>query len=172
MLAESQITDNADHTKEVDTLLKKVCPEVRKEILHHDYRAEQLQKRKKEFLKNVKLGDICFCTAEIENVIFLEHPSNIHGDVKYKTADGRISEAPSFCFRVISKGNIYAEYETKNKNKMETYERLARENGFRVEVESLKDIYLLKIYGEKQEEVDSFVLNLNNDLVLDDFYDY
>ncbi|MFX1345065.1 MAG: hypothetical protein ACFFAI_08140 [Promethearchaeota archaeon] len=172
MFAESQITDKANHSKKADSLLKKVCPEVRNEILHHDYRAEQLQKRKKEFLKRVQPEDICFCTAEIENVIFLEYPSNVHGDVKYKTFDGRISEAPSFCFSIISKGDKCAEYETNDKDKMESYERLARKNGFRVEVEQLKNGYLLKIYGDKQEEVDEFVVNLNNDLVIDDFYDY
>lgn len=169
MFAEMQIMGDS---KKINIFLKKVCPEVRNEILHHDYRAEQLQKQKKEFLENVKPGDICFCTAEIHDVIFLEYPSNRYRDVKYKTVDGEIGEAPSFCFRIISKGNKFALYETKEKDKAEDYSRLVRRNGFRVEEEKKENIYLLKIYGDNQEEVDEFVTNLKNDLVLDDFYDF
>ena len=123
----------------------------------------------KEFLEKVQPGDVCFCTAETENVIFLEHPSNIHGDLRYNTIDSKIYESSSFCFRIISKGDKCAEYETKDKAKLESYERLARRNGFRIEIEKIEDVYLLKIYGDRQEDVDNFAINLKNDLVLDDY---
>ncbi len=158
--------------EKVNRLLKKICPELREEILHHHYKVDQLRKQKKEFLAHVKQGDICFCTARVDNVIFIEHPSNIHGDVKYKTLDGEIREAPNFCFRIISKGNKFAEYETHDEEKAENYSRLARSNGFRVDVDKIKDTFFLKIYGDLQEEVDEFVTNIENNLILNDFYDF
>jgi len=156
--------------EKIDRSLKKVCPEIREEILHHNYRAGRLKEQEKQFLAHVQPGDVCFCTAAIENVIFIEYPSNVHGDVKYQTADGKIFESPSFCFRIISKGNVLAKYETPDKEKAESYSRLARRNGFRVEIDKIKDTFLLKIYGDLQEEIDEFVTNLENDFVIDDFY--
>ena len=164
------INDNENNSKTTNFFLKKICPEIRTEVLHHDYRARQLQKQEKEFLEKVKPGDICFCTAEIENVVFLEHPSNIYGDVKYKTIDGKIDESPALCFSISSIGNKCARYVTKNRKRIESYERLARMNGFRVEIQKLNDKIILKIFGDSKEEVENFVSNLNSNLVLDDLY--
>ncbi|MFX1425733.1 MAG: hypothetical protein ACFFBE_04720 [Promethearchaeota archaeon] len=172
LFAQNLILDRENDTNKTDFFLRKVCPDVRNEILHHDYRAKQLQKREKEFLENVKPGDVCFCNAELENVIFIKHPSNVHGDVKYRASDGRIKEAPSFCFSIISKGNKCAKYETNDKNKMEFYERLARRYGFRTEIQQMKEKYILRIYSDNQDEVNEFVVNLYNNRVIDDFYDY
>lgn len=162
----------SENFKEKALLLKNVCPEVRNEILQHSYRVRQLQKQEKEFLEKVRPGDVVFCTAAIHDVVFLEHPSNIYGDVKYKTIDGEIREAPSFCFRIISKGNKFAEYETSDKEKADSYSRLARRNGFRVEKQKIKNVYVLKIYGDIQKEVDDFVTNLRIEFILNDFYDF
>ncbi|UCC21166.1 MAG: hypothetical protein JSV62_07795 [Promethearchaeota archaeon] len=167
----SLFEDNKNNSKKTDLLLKKVCPEVRNEVLHHDYRAKQLQKQEKFFLDNVKSGDRVFFTAEIYDVIFLEHPSNVYGDVKYKTIDGEIREAPAFCFRIISKGNKSAEYKTKDEYKADLYEMTAREYGYRVEKKKIKEEYIIRIFGDTQEEVDQFVLNLDSGLIIDDFYD-
>ena len=104
MFGESLIADNANNSKKADALLRKICPEVRNEILHHGYRAEQLQKRRKEFLEDVKPGDVVFCESHFHNVIFLEPPSTSYGYVKYKTIDGEIFEAPGSCFRCLSNG--------------------------------------------------------------------
>lgn len=164
------INDNESNSNTVNSFIRKICPEIRNEVLHHEYRAKQLQKQEKEFLENVKHGDVCFCTAETDNVVFLKHPSNIYGDVKYKTIDGKIYESPAFCFRIISKGNKCANYVTKSRKKIESYERLARMNGYRVEIHKKNDKIMLKIFGDCQEEIDNFVSNLYNDFILDDLY--
>lgn len=158
--------------EELDRLIKQICPDMRDQILHHKCTIKQNKKIAKYFLNHVKPGDIVFCTSEIYGVEFIEYPSHKFGDYKYKNIDGVIQKAPSSCFRIISKGDKYAEYKTKDKEKAEDYSRLARRNGYRVEKEKLEDTYVLKIYRDTQEEVDLFVENLNNDLVLYDFYDF
>ncbi|MFX1502941.1 MAG: hypothetical protein ACFFDH_18420 [Promethearchaeota archaeon] len=155
-----QLSNNENNSRPLKSFLRKICPELRNKILQHDHRAKQLQKQEKEFLENVKQGDVCFCTSETDNVIFLKHPSNIYGDVMYRTVDGKVYESPPFCFRIISKGNKFATYESKNKKKIENYERLARMNGFRVEIHKKNEKILLKIFGECQGEIDNFVTNL------------
>jgi len=167
MFGESLIVDNANDSKKTDVLLKEVCPEVRNEILHHDYRAEQLQNIRKEFLGKVKPGDVVFCESQFHNVIFLDYPSTFYGYVKYKTIDGEIFEAPGSCFRILSNGTKWAEYKTKDKEKADNYYYLSRKNGYRVERSKLNNEYILKIFGDTQEEVDEFVITLENNLFLD-----
>jgi hypothetical protein len=172
MFGESLMSDNNYKTKETEKLLEKVCPEVREEVLHHDYRARKLREREKAFLEKVKPGDVVFCTAEIHDVVFLEYPSHKWGSCKYKTIKGEIREAPTFCFNIVSKGDKSAEYKTSDEYKADVYEMTAREYGFRVERKMIKEEYILKIFGDEQEDVDQFVFNLNSGQIFDDFYDF
>ena len=172
MFGESLMSDNTFKTKETDDLLKKVCPEVRNEVMHHDYRAKKLREQEKAFLEKVKPVDIVFCTANIHNVVFLEYPSHKWDYCKYKYIKGEIRETPAFCCHIISKGTKYAEYKTKHEYKADLYDLTAREYGFRVEKEKVKEEYILKIFGDTQDEVDQFVINLNNGHILNDFYDF
>ena len=137
--------------------LRKICPEKRNSVLEHEYRAEILQRQTKRFLKKVNIGDIVFCTAEIHNVTLMEKSSDIFGNCKYKTIDGKIKELPSFCSRIISKGDKFTEYKTIDKLIADYAAILARKNGFRVEKINLEDLYVLKIYGDDQQEVSDFV---------------
>ncbi len=41
-------------SNKIENLLNKVCPKIRNEVFHHDYRAKQLRKQKEKFLGNVK----------------------------------------------------------------------------------------------------------------------
>ena len=102
---------------------------------------------------------------------FLEKPEYKQGYCKYKTRDGIIREAPSFCFANISKGNKFSEYETKEQYKVDLYARYARRKGYRVEKNKLNDFYLLKIFGDTQEEVDDFVGLLKKNLIIDNDYE-
>ena len=60
----------------------RICPNLRDKIKLHDYNAGLLQKQENEFLEKVRPGDVAFCTAETDDVIFIEHPSNKYGDCK------------------------------------------------------------------------------------------
>lgn len=158
-----------DNEKATKLFLDKVCSDLRDEVLHHDYRATQLQKRAKKFLRQVKIGDLIYSIRQDQNVIFLEFPTHKYGDCKYRTIDGKVKEDAPFLFNVVSKGDKFNVYKTKDKNKAYLYELEARECGFRVEGQEKGDYYVLKIFGDTQEEVDSFITILNNDFILDDY---
>lgn len=140
----------------------KICPELKAKLLHHDYLASYTQKQSRKFLAKVRIGEVVYCTTEMEDVIFLRSPKNQFGLCTYKTFEGMIKEARTMCFRRISRGNKYSDYKTTSTEDLNASEILARENGFRVEKVTLKDHYLLKIYGDKQEDVDHFVICLEN----------
>ena len=158
-----------NRTEAANKLVRQACPEIRNEVLHHDYIADRLRTQERDFLGNVKLGDIVFCTAEIHNVVLVDFPSHEHGYCKYKTIDGEIKKAPAIYFRLISKGNKFAEYKTRDEYNAEQYELVARKYGFRVERNVLKKIHILRIFGDTQEEVDQFVNCLETNFLIDDY---
>ena len=71
----------------------------------------------------------------------------------------------------MSKGSKWGEYKSDDKEEIDSYERLARRYGYRVEIRKVEQKYYLKIFGDLQEEVDRFVINLENGFILDEFYD-
>jgi len=154
--------------EQVNHLLKQICPDKRNLILYHDFEVKRNQEQAKKFLEIVKPGDKVFCTAEIHDVIFLEKNTNAYGDCKYKTANGKIKTSPNFTFRILSKGNKFAEYKTENKFKADLYELKGKKFGFRVDRKELENYFILKFYGDTQENVDDFVLYINRNLVLND----
>ncbi|MFX0059489.1 MAG: hypothetical protein ACFE85_16720 [Candidatus Hodarchaeota archaeon] len=162
--------DIQGRTEKMNRLLQNTCSEIRNKILHKRYIAEKLKEQKKEFLEKVKSGDKVFCISEIHDVVFLEYPSEPNSDAKYMTVDGKIRNSPIFCFTLISKGNKFSSYKTSDETKAKKYSRLARRYGFRVEEEETSNGYLLRIFGDIQKEVDDFVMSLNNDLILDYYY--
>lgn len=128
--------------------------------------------------RELKHGDIVYCTKELDDVIFLDPPSEdliqkylrakqngeidppFRGDIKYKTFKGEIRSAPVACIVKISSGNSSAEYEFKGINcevNSKNKEVLARQAGFRAERIRLDNSILLRIYGDSQEEVDDFI---------------
>ena len=151
-------------------LINQICPKIRDHMLHHDALVDRLRKHTKIFLGKVKVGEICFCNLEEDNVIFLGYPADKYDNVKYKRLDGRVKTAPGFCFSIISKGNKTSEYKTEDESKAEKYSWMARRNGFRVIEGKSGDNFLIRIYGDNQDDVDEFIANLNNDLILDDLY--
>jgi hypothetical protein len=114
----------------------------------------------------VVIGDLVYCTSEIQNVYFLQKPTHRYGNCIYETINGEIKEAPTLCFRIVSKGSKCAQYKTKDQQIADSFDHLARSFGFRVEKIKLKDSYLLKIFGDTQEEVDDFVFHLKTNQVL------
>lgn len=158
-----------NNERATNLFLDKVCDDKRNEVLHHDYRAGQLRKRFKKFLNQVKIGDLVYSIAEDQDVVFLESPTHKYGDCKYRIINGTVKKAPPFLFSMISKGKYYGKYETKNKDKADLYTLEARECGFRVEKHELEDHYVLKIYGDTQEEVDSFITVLRSNFIIDDY---
>lgn len=159
MFSDILIKDDESAKKD---LLKKVCDDIRNEVLYHDYRAADLQKRAKEFLSQVNIGDEVYCIAEDRDVVFLEYPRYKYGDCKYRTVDGKVKKNSPFLFSIISKGHKCGEYKTKNRDKADLYAFKARKCGFRVERKKTENSYVLIIFGDTQKEVDSFITALRS----------
>lgn len=153
----------------VSSFLDKVCIEVRNEVISHDSEVDRLQKKTTTFLEKVKPEELVYCSALLQDVIFLEPPKYKYGWCKYKTRDGKIKEAPPHCFSIISKGDKHGEYKTKDLKKANWYYLIARGYGFRVKKKKIDNYYVLTIYGDKQDEIDNFFFNLNKDLILDEY---
>lgn len=164
--------DIAGDSRGIKMLLSKVCAEVKNERLQHESIVRRNKELERKFLDNVKIGDIVFCTAEIENVIFVEYPPHKYGHCKYKLIYGKIGEAPAFAFRIISKGKEHAKYETRDNEKAIYCARYAKRYGFRVEEHKVEDTYVIDIYGDKKENVEEFITNFENGLILNSLEDF
>lgn len=130
----------------------------------------------------LKIGDKVFCAKIFQDVVLLEIPSidvfsyydkygvlSIDSDIKVKTLDGQVREVSIAAISKISKGNYFIEYEIgglklwkDKKNKAEELEYLARNYGFRVEREIIKNSIKLRIFGDSQEEVNNFIALWSN----------
>lgn len=156
---------NKNH-KAIDQLLEKVCKQTRNEVLYWNYTVKYGQPGKQRSVSELKHGDKVYCTTELSDVIFLEKEKLPSGYVKYKTLEGEEKREHSERFRIISKGNNYAEYIVDGENceeKAIIIERKARGCGFRVERAERKKSYILKIFGDSQAHVDDFVSLCCND---------
>ena len=163
----------ARRVDEADQLVERICSPRRSEIIRWRFISKFGQRNAQEFLSKVQTGDRVYCTTELSDVIFLEKDAPPYRWVKYKTSDGEEKIQHPACFRNISQGDKFAEHKVEGDNyklRVKTIERKARELGFRVEKLKLKEGYLLKIYGDTQENVDEFVaLVCNNDFTLNIF---
>jgi len=153
-------------------LLEKVCEDVRNYELHQQQIADETKKKTIQFLEEVKIGEVVFCQTELDDVILLEKPSpsDYYGHCKYKRHDGITREEWAESLTKISKGALFAEYLIKgpeNNTEAKDFEYLARSSGFRVKLIKQEDSYLLKIFGDSQQEVDDFVTYcLQNDYMV------
>lgn len=149
-------------------LLRKICPELRNKLLHHDFVARQLQIQENDFLDNVKSGEKVYCMSEISDVIFLKKKTQgKYIKCIYQTINGQIKEQWGSYFRIISKGNKYTDFKAKNQGDAKACEILAKEHGFRPEILKEGNSYFLRVYGDSQEGVDDFVfLYLRNDFLI------
>lgn len=153
----------------VEQLIKSACPELKNLMSIFEAERKIIRVQVKKFLNSVKIGEKVYCMCEMSDVIFLAKPTTEFGDCKYQTSKGKIKWTGPSMFRTISKGNKFVEFEVKgSKDKAGFYEIIARQSGFRVETIKKEDSFLLKIYGDTQEEVDDFLtLRLMNDYSID-----
>jgi len=146
--------------KAIAQLLESVCKQKRNEVLYWNYTVKFGQPDKRKSVSELKRGDRVYCTTEFSDVIFLEKEKPLSNYVKYKTLEGEEKGEHSDRFRIISKGNKYAEYIVDGENYEERaiiIERKARGCGFRVEKTKIKNSYSLKIFGDTQDHIDDFV---------------
>jgi len=144
-------------------LIKKACEKIRDHELHQIYISEQHTKETLLMLKSIAIGDILFWVSRNEEVILIEKPSEITSLVRcncQKYNDEKVN-IPAHLLRQLSKGDFLGEYLIENyeanKWKAEELEYLAKFHGFRAEIEEKDDGYILRIYGDSQNEVNDFI---------------
>ncbi len=147
------------HSKFFNFGKSKICPKLKKELLHHDFVAEFITQETQKFLEQVKIGEVVYCAIEMKDVTFLKAPKDKFNWCQY-SVDGKVREARANCFRKISLGNECAEYKANKLDDLNASEILAREYGFRVKKHISKKSFSLYIYGDSQENVNHFVICL------------
>jgi len=121
-----------------------------------------------DVLENAQIGDALFCRiAPHHEVKLLEKPSGGSIFLKCQAPNGKIIQVQACDLRRISKGNYSGDYfieEAENEKKLRELEYKAQYYGFRTETEKKNNGYLLRIYGDSQQEVDDFItLSLEQD---------
>jgi hypothetical protein len=144
----------------INQLIENVCEQKRHEVSDWDYNVKFSQLEWQDSLSDVSQGDLVYCTTEYSDVIFLEKEESVNELVRFKTLDGEEKKQYSAYFRKISKGNKYAESIVEGENseaRALLIETKARRCGFRVEKTKKKNSFVLRIFGDKQKQVDDFI---------------
>jgi len=105
----------------IEQSLENICSLKRNQWLYEIKLSRQGREEEKGFLDGVEEGDIVYCIAEMEDVIFLEKSDKKFSKCKYKTLDGEIKEQWRFCLRNVSKGKKYNKYKLKDEKKVKAY---------------------------------------------------
>ena len=149
--------------KRIPALLDRACELLRTEELRSKSIRKASKMNVKEFLKNVKIGDTVYCfrgDPYYLEVRLLEIRDS--GRCRCQRVDGKLFYCDVVELRRILNGTSYGEYlithTDNNKEKARELEYWARYYGFRTEVEEKNnDDYILKIYGNSQQEIDDFI---------------
>ncbi|MFX1481175.1 MAG: hypothetical protein ACFFCI_24100 [Promethearchaeota archaeon] len=156
----SRIIINQEFSQ-LSSLIRKACGRIRKEEARLDFIREIANKQGLDVLKNAQIGDNVFCQfGPYREVKLLEKPKDGSIFVKCEAPNGKIIEVQACDLRRISKGHYFSEFFVeghKNGKKIHEIEDKVKSYGFRVETEKKDNGYLLKIYGDSQQEVDDFI---------------
>jgi len=147
----------------IPALVSKACDYIKKEELRLKSLVEVSRKKTLDFIKNAQVGEIVFC--RIKNppeVKLLEKPINDSKFVSCQKSNGSIIRVQACHLYRISKGHYYGDYliegfEKKSEKRAKDLEFQAKYYGLRAEIKKNKKGYLLKIFGDSQQEVDDFI---------------
>lgn len=157
----SRIIINREFSQ-LPSLVRKACEWVQKEEARLKCIRGIALKRTLRMLKKIEIGDTLFWTTHSEDVKLLEKPNEFSQVVRIKCqkSNGIIVEIPAHLLRKVSNGNYYGDFITKgiNEEDLQELQYKARYYGFRVETEKKDNGYLLRIYGDTQQEVDEFII--------------
>jgi hypothetical protein len=142
-------------------LLNRACEKYQNEERRLKFISGISRKKTQDFLDNSQVGDIVFCRiAPFHKVKLLEKPLDDSKFISCEAPNGKVIRRQACHLYKISKGNYYGEYfidDIKNEKKLLKLEYKTQYYGFRTEVEKKKNGYLLKIFGDSQQEVDDFI---------------
>jgi len=149
--------------------LRRACEWVQKENSRLEFIRKNSRKRAIKMLKEINVGDKLFWISRSKELLLLEKPIEFNHTtrVKCQKSDNKIVVVPAYDLGQISKGNYYGDYfieGEENKNRAQELENIAKYYGFRAEFTKIDKGFLLKIYGDSQQEVDDFItLSLEQD---------
>ena len=148
---------------EGDKLTEQACPPIREEDAFQRYLGKLFIRNAMDIIENANIGDPIFCSVDFSGdgeVILLSKPKNYTGHCTYKNKKDEIRECQVGHCRTISKGNFSVEHLIEGKDS-EIESQMIRwkavQAGFRVEIENVKEGFLVKIFGDSQKEVDDFM---------------
>ncbi len=145
----------------IPALVNKACDWIKKEEARLDSIVAVSHKRDLDFLKHAQIGETVYKIG-YPGVKLLEKPLNLRLSrrCKCQKEDGTIFDVYVSHLYRISKGDYCGEHFIKGIEYRKIAQELKRRinyHGFRVEVEERDNGYLLKIYGDTQQEVDDFI---------------
>ena len=156
----TQLVINREFSQ-IPSLIRRACEWVQREEARLKYIREIAKRRGLDLLKNAQIGDIVFCyVGTYHEVKLIKKPSEGSIFVTCETPSGKIIRVQPCDLRRISKGNYFSEYYIegiRNEKQAQEIEYKAKYNGFRAEIERKDNGYLLRIYGDSQQEVDDFI---------------
>ncbi|TKJ22121.1 MAG: hypothetical protein CEE43_07850 [Promethearchaeota archaeon Loki_b32] len=160
---------NSGNSFGVKVLLNRACEWIQKEERRLRFISKSASKETISMLESIEIGDMLFWITQSKEVRLLEKPSEFtqNARINCQRSDGKVVEIPAYSLRKLSKGDFYGEYflgDADNERRVKELEYKTMFYGFRVEVEKKDNGYLLKIYGDSQQEVDDFInLSLEQD---------
>ena len=155
----------------IPALIRKACEWVQKEEARLECIREIARKRGLDLLKNAQTGDTVYCyVGGYQEVELLNKPKDNSIFVECKASNGKIIRVQACDLGRISKGDYYSSYFIDgNKKKAQELEYRAKYYGFRAKIKKKNNGYLLKLYGDSQQEVEDFirvVLKQNFELII------
>ena len=143
-------------------LLNRACEWIQEEKKRQKFISKSASKQTIKMLKNIEVGDMLFWVTRSEDVRLFESPSEFSQIVRCKCQrdNGNVIKIPAYLLRKVSKGDYYGEFfieGTENEKKAQQFEYKAKYYGFRAEIERKDNGFLLKIYGDSQQEIDEFI---------------
>ena len=150
-------------------LLNKACEKYQIEEKRLKFISKGAEKETIQMLRRLEVGDTLFWFSRLIDVTCTQRPIEFGqiARIKCRGSDGKIIKIPAYLLRAISKGNFSGEYfidEAENGKKVKGFKYKTNYYGFRTEIEKRDNGFLLKIYGDSQQEVDDFItLSLEQD---------
>ncbi len=146
---------------EIPRLVSKACESIRMEEGREKTIRRLYSKRFEYFLDNVKAGDVVFCrVAPFHEVKIIDIPLNDSGYVRCRAPNGKIIKVMAFHLFILAKGEFQRDYILKgafSRKKALRLKNKANIHGFRVKIAKKSVGYVLKVYGDSQEQVDDFI---------------
>lgn len=150
-------------------LLNRACEKYQNEEKRLKFISKGAKKETIQMLRRLEVGDTLFWVTRLKDITLIKKPTEFSqiARIKCQGSDGKIFKIPAYLLRLISKGNYSGDYfidEAENDKKVNGLKYKANYYGFRTEIEKRDNGFLLKIYGDSQQEVDDFItLSLEQD---------